>query len=125
MPFPITLIQIEAREVECHRVQFDHTDEATGRPIVSTPYGTREEALEVWSSRGATEADLITTDARIDAIRSLLHELEAAFAKSGAPGVTYALAEHDFRRAQSRLDGAGLDLEFVTAGPADPRWSHS
>lgn len=113
MTFPVTLIQIEAHPIECHRVLFDDTDETTGRPIVSTLYRTREEALEAWASSGATEKDLITTDARIDALRSLLHELEAAFAESGAAGVTYALAERDFLRARSRLDGAGLDLEHA------------
>ncbi|MGJ0202769.1 hypothetical protein NHL51_01240 [Leucobacter sp. gxy201] len=120
MTFPTTLIQIEAHPVECHRVQFDDIDEVTGRPLVSRPYGTREEALTAWASAGAIEADLITTDARIDAIRSLLHRLENAFAKFGSDGVTYVLAEHDFVRAQSRFDAAGLDLE-VSISEADLR----
>ena len=110
MSLPITQIQFEARPTECHRVQFRGIDEHTGRPVTSTQYATREAALEAWAPAGATEADLVTTDARIDAIRAILLELEAAFAESGSPGVTFALARRDFARAESSLHGASIDL---------------
>ncbi|WP_053384821.1 hypothetical protein [Leucobacter celer] len=113
MPFPDTLIQIEAHPVECHRVIFNDTDENTGRRITSVPYATRADALEAWGAQGATEGDLVTTDARIDAIRSLLHELEDAFERDGTAGVTMALALREFFQAQGRLDLAGIELEAL------------
>lgn len=111
MPFPVTVIQIEAHPVECHRVMFNDRDEDTGRRIRSIPYPTRAAALEAWGPHGATEADIVTDDARVDALRDLLHELEAACERDGSAGVSAALAEHDRQRAQSRLDAAGLELQ--------------
>ena len=113
MPFPVTLIQIEAHPVECHRVLFNDTDESTGRRITSVPYPTRAAALEAWGPHGATDADIETVDARIDAIRQLLHELQAAFEQDGSAGVTMALAQRDLYRAQSRLDLAAIELEAL------------
>ena len=69
MPFPTTVIQIEAHPVECHRVLFNEHDELTGRRITSAQYASRADALEAWSWRGITESDIVVTDARIDAIR--------------------------------------------------------
>lgn len=109
MPFPVTLIQLEAHPVECHRVMFNDRDERTGRRIRSIPYPTRAAALEAWGPHGATDADIVTDDARVDALRDLLHELEAAFERDGSAGVSAALAERDFHFAQSRIDAAGQE----------------
>ncbi|MEV8339447.1 hypothetical protein [Leucobacter sp. NPDC077196] len=115
MPFPTTVIQIEAHPVECHRVLFNDYDELTGRRITSTQYASRADALEAWSWRGITESDIIVTDARIDAIRSLLNRLDAASADSGSEGVTFALASHDHDRARSQLDSASIELSHSEA----------
>lgn len=111
MAIPTSLIQIEAHPVECHRVMSNDTDERTGRRVKSVPYGSRAEALEAWASRGVTEADIDTTDARIDSLRELLTELEVAFAGAGSEGVTLALAEREYSQALSRLQGVSIALE--------------
>ncbi|GAA1621910.1 hypothetical protein [Leucobacter chromiireducens] len=111
MTFPITVIQLEARPVETHTVLFPDVDEDTGRQLRSISYGTPEGALSAWRDAGVTAQDIVTTDARIRALRNILFDLEHAFAEHGSIGVTLALARRDRDRAQARFNHAANEFD--------------
>lgn len=107
--FTTTVIQIEARPTTGYRAVFDEIDDDTGRPVVSSWYGSHDEVVRTWAPHGFVSIQ--QKDGRVIELESLLHACQKAYEHNGSLGVTSTLSEHEFKRTQVAANNAAADLD--------------